>query len=128
MKSTSMKKYLFSFLLQIFILGCKTEDKNLLILGKWRNISNKENGKEMENSGFHETIIFNPDNTYLSSYLSFQYDVEKGNYKLENDSLLKKDEKGNEIKLKISKITYDTMKLEIRDTIGYFQAVYVKIK
>lgn len=108
-----MKKLLLStFIISISFTSC-TENKNeALIVGKWQATQWLEAGKASSHNAAATSFTFDDKAAY-----TFNYDgtVEKGTYKIDNSALYTTAEKKQEIMVKITKLTADSLTFEMNN-------------
>jgi Lipocalin-like domain len=106
-----MKKlFLFAIFFTALLTSC-TENKNAsLIIGKWQATQWLVAGKASTNNVAATSFTFDDKAAY-----TFNYDgtIEKGTYKVDNNSLYTTAEKQQEIMVNITKLTTDSLTFEM---------------
>jgi Lipocalin-like domain len=106
-----MKKIILSAILFTILFTSCTENKNAsLIVGKWQAIQWLVAGKVSTNNAAATSFTFDDKAAY-----TFNYDgtIEKGTYKVDNNSLYTTAEKQQEIMVNITKLTTDSLTFEM---------------
>ncbi len=96
----------FCGIVLLCILSCTDTKNNKLIIGKWQGVEWKSNGRDLDRNIASTSFTFDDKASY-----SFENagTLEKGSYKVENESLFTTPEKGLEIMVKILKLTNDSL-------------------
>jgi heat shock protein HslJ len=97
--------YAFLFATLVFI-ACTDTKNNQLIIGKWKGAQWESNGKTLDRNVTSTYFSFDEKGTY-----SFENNgnIEAGTYKVENDNLFTKPKNQQEMMVKITKLTGDSL-------------------
>ena len=101
----SIKFILTALFISIFF-SCGSTENNKLIIGKWIGSEWLIDGKSSNRNTAETHFIFDEKGNYSFIYEGTE---EKGTYKIENDMLFTKQANQQEIMVKISKLTKDSL-------------------
>ena len=102
-----MKKLIALNVFAILLLtSCSDTKNNKLIIGKWKGTQWDSNGKTLERNV--ETTFFNFDEKGTYNFEN-NGNIESGNYKVENDNLFTTPKGQQEMMVKITKLTADSL-------------------
>ncbi len=100
-----MKKYFLLLTLCSFI-ACHTSENKKLILGHWQAVEWLVDGTAVDRDIPGTTFMFNDKGEYV---FTNNGNTEKGTYKVDEDELYTTPDKQQEIKVRIARITKDTL-------------------
>jgi hypothetical protein len=90
----------------LLLTSCADTRNNQLIIGKWKGARWESNGKTLDMNV--ETTLFNFDEKGTYSFEN-NGNIEAGTYKVENDNLFTKPKDQQEMMVKITKLTGDSL-------------------
>jgi len=99
-------KLLFGFLFISFITSCADTKNNKLIIGNWTGVEWIVNGSPSSQNPKETSFTFDDKGNYTFSYANM---LEKGTYNVENEMLFTKPVDQQEIMVRISKLTNDSL-------------------
>jgi len=121
-----MKKLLIIFCSILLLISCQQEDKTPLLIGTWKGVSWSVEGKNSGRNVANVRFEFKNDNTYTAT---FEGSKEAGTFRLRFDDKLFTTEKDKiEKSVQLSKITADTIVMDMNRVGDSEQLILVKIK
>jgi hypothetical protein len=99
-------KKIFAIVFLLFISSCSNDENNKLIIGNWSGSEWLVNGMPSDRNVIETHFMFDDKGNYTFTYSGTE---EKGTYKVENKMLFTKPANQQEIMVKITKLTKDSL-------------------
>lgn len=110
----------------LLLIACQQEDKTPLLIGKWKGVNWTVDGKNSGRNAANARFEFKNNNTYTAA---FEGNKEAGTFRLRFDNkLFTTEEEKIEKSVLLSKITADTIVMDMNRVGDREQLILVKIK
>lgn len=119
-----MKKWVFGFAILFSLASCKEDDsKKPLLLGKWKGVAWKVNGKDAGRDASSVKFEFQVGDHYTAAYGE---QAEKGTFRLAGDKLYTTAENKIEKMVKLAMLTADSLVMDMNRAGESEQLILVK--